>query len=224
MVASVAMVTGMTGLAGAQHRGQLFRLDADDADVGVGFLERAGHAADQATAADGDDDGFKVGNLVEQFQADGALAADDLGIVKGMDEGSALFDAAAQGFIAGFVVAGAEQNHFGSVAARGGHFDLRRGQGHDDLRLDAARGSVESDTLGVVPGTGGNHPALALGFAQREQLVQRAALLERAGSLQVFKLQVQRQSGQLREMMRKLARRDVNGFADAGAGRLDAGE
>ena len=74
MVASAAMVTGCAGLAGAQHGGQLLRLDADDADLGIGFLESAGDAADESAAADGNDDGFDVGHLLEEFEADGALA------------------------------------------------------------------------------------------------------------------------------------------------------
>ena len=150
--------------------------------------------------------------------------ADDFGIVEGMDEGAALFDAAAQGLFAGFVVAGAVQNDLGAEAARGGDLDLRRGQRHDDLGANAAGRGVEGDALGVVAGAGGDDAALALGFAQREQLVERAALFEGAGALQVFKLQVQRQAGQLGEMMRELAGRDVDGVADARARGLDAGE
>ena len=67
-------------------------------------------------------------------------------------------------------------------------------------------------------------PRLRSVSLEREQLVQRAALLERAGALQVFKLQVQGQAGQLGEVMRELAGRDVNGVADARARRLNAGE
>ena len=83
---------------------------------------------------------------------------------------------------------------------------------------------MEGDALGVVAGAGGDDAALALGFAQGEQLVERAALLERAGALQVFKLQVQGQAGQFREVMRKLAGRNMNGVADARARRLNAGK
>ena len=93
MVASAGMVTGVAGFAGAEHGGQALGLNADDADLGIGFLEGAGDAADEAAAADGDDDGFEVGNLLEEFEADGALAGDDFGVVEGMDEGAALLPA-----------------------------------------------------------------------------------------------------------------------------------
>jgi len=39
-----------SSLAGAQHGGKIFRFDTDHANLGVGFLERAGDAADEAAA------------------------------------------------------------------------------------------------------------------------------------------------------------------------------
>ena len=86
------------------------------------------------------------------------------------------------------------------------------------------RRGVEGDALGVVAGAGRDHAPLALRLAQREQLVQRAALLEGAGALQVFQLQVQRQAGQFGKIVRKLAGRYVNGLTDARACRLNAAE
>ena len=114
-----------------------------------------------------------------------------------MNEGAALFNLAAQGLFAGLVVAGAVQDDLGAVAPRGGHLDLRRGQRHDDLRANAVGRGVESDSLGVIAGAGRDDAALALRFAQGEQFVERAPLLERAGALQVFELQVEGHAGQL---------------------------
>ncbi len=204
--------------------GSFFRLHANDADFGIGFLERAADAGDEAAAADGYDDGFEVWDLFEQLEGDGALAADDVGVVEGMDEGSAFFDAAAECFFAGLVVACAVQNYICAEGPGARHLDLRRGQRHDDLCADAERRGVEGDALRMVAGAGGDDSALALDFIEREQLVERAALFEGAGTLQVFQLEVNGQPGQLREMMREMAGRDVDRFADAGAGRLNAGE
>ena len=111
------------------------------------------------------------GTCSSKFEADGALAGDDFGVVEGMDEGAAFFDAAAQGFVAGLVVAGAVEDDFSAIAARGGDFDLRRGQRHDDLGANAARGGVEGDALSMIAGAGGDDAALALSLAEREQLV-----------------------------------------------------
>ena len=141
-----------------------------------------------------------------------------------MNEGAALFDAAAQGLFAGFLVAGAVEDDLGAEATRGGDFDLRRGQRHDDLGANAKRGGVEGDALGVVAGAGGDDAAVTLHLAEGEQLVERATLFEGAGELEVFKLQVQRQTGQFGELVGELAGRNVDGVADARAGCLDAGE
>ena len=148
-------------------------------------------AADESAAANGDDDGFDVGNLFEEFKADGALAADHFGIVEGMDEGAAFFDTPAHGFVAGFVVGGAMKDDFSSIGAGGGNFDLRRGEGHDNLRADAALRSVESNSLRVVAGAGCDDSTLAFGFAQGEELVECAALFERSGALKVLELEMQ---------------------------------
>ena len=83
---------------------------------------------------------------------------------------------------------------------------------------------MEGDALGVVAGAGGDDSALALGFAEGEELVERAALFERAGALQVLELEVQGQAGEFGEMMRELAGRDVDGALDARAGGLNAGK
>jgi hypothetical protein len=101
---------------------------------------------------------------------------------------------------------------------------LRSRKGHNDLGADAAGGGVEGDSLGVIAGTGGDDSLVALGLVECEQLVERSTLFEGAGALQVFQLEMEGQADKLRKMMRKLAGRNVNGFADAGAGGLDAGE
>jgi hypothetical protein len=79
---------------------------------------------------------------------------------------------------------------------------------------------MKGDALSVVAGAGGDDAALALGLRQSEQLVESAALFEGAGSLQIFELEVERETGELRKMVRELARGDVYGVADACAGCL----
>ena len=82
---------GVAGLAGAEHGGELVGFNTDDADTGAGLFEGAGDAADEASAADGDDDRFQIRHLLQELEGDGSLAGDDFGVVKGVDEGSALF-------------------------------------------------------------------------------------------------------------------------------------
>ena len=73
-----------------------------------------------------------------------------------------------------------------------------------------------------LPALAAMTPRLRFGFAQREELVEGAALFEGAGALQVFELQMQRQSGEFGKMMRELAWRDVDGALDARACGLNA--
>jgi len=213
---------GSAGFACAKHRRQALGLNTDDADFWVGLFESARDSADKAAAADGDDDSFNVGDLFEEFEADGSLTADDHGIVEWMDEGAAFFDAAAESLITGFVVTFSEEDDFGSVCAGGGDLDLRRGEGHDDLRADATRGCMEGYALSVIAGAGGDDSALAFGFAQREELVEGAALFKGSGALKVLELQMNGEAGEFRKMMRELARGDMNGVFDAGARGLNA--
>ena len=73
----------------------------------------------------------------------------------------------------------------------------------------------------MVACAGRYHSPLAFRLAQCQQLIQRSPLLERARALQVFELQVNGQAGQLRQMVGKMAGRNMNGFADARARRVN---
>jgi hypothetical protein len=81
---------------------------------------------------------------------------------------------------------------------------------------------MKGDSLGVVAGTGGDDALVALSLVQGEQLVESSALFEGTCALQILKLEMDGQAGQLRKMVRKLAGRDMDGVADAGSGGLDA--
>jgi hypothetical protein len=73
------------------HGVGVVHLHADHLDLGAHGLDVAGHAGDQAAAADGDE--HRVERplvLAQDLHRDGALAGDHVGIVEGMDEGQAL--------------------------------------------------------------------------------------------------------------------------------------
>ena len=90
-------------------------MHSDDADFGICFLDGAGNATDQATAADRDYDHLNFGMLLQYFQSKRALACDDRVIVERMDESEMLLLAAPYGFFASFVVICADQNDFSPV-------------------------------------------------------------------------------------------------------------
>src|SRR5450830_808197 len=76
----------------ARHGVGIGGLYADDFDVRTHCLDIGGDARDQAAAADGDEDGVnRIRMLAQNFHANGALAGDDIRVVKRMDEGQFQF-------------------------------------------------------------------------------------------------------------------------------------
>ena len=66
---------------------RVFRFDSDDLYVGSELFEGEGNSGDESTTTDGDEDGFAVrGKLLMQFDSNGSLPCDDVGIVIRMDE------------------------------------------------------------------------------------------------------------------------------------------
>jgi len=159
--------------------------------------------------------------LLEEFEADGALAGHDVGVVEGVDEGEVLLGGEAGRLFAGLVVVGAVEQYLCAKAACGGHFDEWRGERHDEEGADAAGGGVVGNALRVVAGGGGDDAAGGLLGREGGDAVERAALLEAAGHLQVFELEVDLLAGERGEELRVRARRVVDGAAQALAGRLD---
>jgi hypothetical protein len=162
--------------------------------------------------------------LLEEFQPDGALPGDDGVVIEGMHKGEVLGLAAAQGLFESFVVVRAVQNHIGAITARRRDLDQRRGQRHANLGADAKLAGVVGHALRVISGRGRDHALGAFFGAEREQLVQRAALFESAGPLQVVELQIDLVGGGFGKRRRKRARRKVDGVANAAQGRLDVVE
>ena len=162
--------------------------------------------------------------LLEELQADRTLPGDDDVVIEGMDEGEMLSLTAAERLFTSFIVVGAVQNHIRAVTARCRNLDERRGQRHANLGADAKLAGMVGNPLGVISGRGCNHPLGAFFGAEREQLVQRAALLERAGALQVVELQVNLVAGGLGKCLRTRAGREVDGVANTAQGGLDVVE
>ena len=82
-----------------------------------------------------------------------------------------------QRVLAGFVVIGAVEDHFGAVILRGRHLDQRRGRGHDDGAANPAPRGVIGDGLRVISRRGGDHAALRLFRAEQQNFIERAAFL-----------------------------------------------
>ena len=63
--------------------------NADDPDGRIEALQRRCDTGDQPPARDGDDGGGKVADLVADFQAEGPLPGNDIGMIEGWHQGHA---------------------------------------------------------------------------------------------------------------------------------------
>ena len=207
-----------------QHRGQSRRLHADHFHFGPQFLDRASDAGNQSAAAHGNDHRLQLRALLEQLEADRALAGDYGDIVEGVHKREPLLGGEFQGMLTGFVVIDAVEDDISSVILCGRHLHHGRRRGHDDGAADFAKCSVIRDRLGVISRGGADHAALLFFRAEQKDFVERAAFLVCAGHLQIFELEIHLLSRGRGELGGIWARRIVNGIANAVGGFSDHGE
>ncbi len=191
-------VDGDPGVERLDGRVRSRRLHAHHAHLGVSRFHRDRDAGHQPAPADGDDEGVDRGIVLEDLEADRALACDDGGIVKSVDERPS-FAGELPGVLVRLVVVLADEPDLGAVAPGCG--DLCGGGvlGHDHGAGHAEVGGGQGDALGVVTGGGGDDAALPLGFRECGDLVEGAAEFERAGALQVLEFEVDLPAGQAAE-------------------------
>ena len=203
------------------HRWTQLGLDADHLDLRLDRPRRRGAARDQAAAADGHHQHLEPGHLVQHLQRHRALAGDDMGVVVGMDEDAPLPSAPIRREAGGLGQAVAVQHHRRAEALGVGDLVERRRARHHDGRRDAECGGVKGDRLGVVARRHGDDAGAPFRRAQRQQLVERATLLERRGVLQVLQLEEQPRAADLGQGARMHARRVHDAACDGGGGGAD---
>ena len=137
MVAAAGSITGLRRSSAASIAGSACGLDPHDPHLGTSFLYGAGDSGDEPSASDRHDYGIHIGNLLQQFQTDGALPRDDRWIVKSMKAYQILDPAAALGFFESLVIIGPEENHFRAPGSRRRYLHERRVFRHADLRPNA---------------------------------------------------------------------------------------
>jgi hypothetical protein len=188
---------------------------ADDLRPGAQRLHDDAHAGHQPSPADGDHHRVGLGLLAEDLERERPLPGDDVGVVEGVHEGEPLHLLQPARLGVRLVVVGALQHHPRAVGA--GVRDLHDGGGlgHDDGGGHPEPAGVVGHRLRVVAGARGDEAALALGGREQEELVQRPALLVRAGHLQVVELQVRVRAGEPGERLAARAGGEVDAIADA---------
>ena len=177
-------------MAGQVHGRRPRRLDAHDPAVRLQLLHRKGDAADETAAPDGHHDLLHVRQLLQDLQADGALAGDHQRVVERVGEGVALLLRQPLRLRRRVVIDAGHQHHLCAVATGGLHLADGRPGGHADHRLDPQPGCGQGNALGVVPRRAGDDAPGRLLRRQAADLVVGAPELEGPGQLQVFRLDV----------------------------------
>ena len=176
---------------GVEHTGCPRRLHAVHLALGAQALDGKGHARDQPAAADGHDHRVHILQLVQNFQADGALPGDHIVIVVGVDKGHAGFFLQLHGFVVRIVIGALYQAHLSAQAL--GAFHLHNGCAvrHAHHAFNAHAGGGQRHALRMVSGAAGHNAVAALFLAELADLIISAAHLKAAGHLQVFGFQIQ---------------------------------
>ena len=181
-------------------------------------------AADQPAAADRRHDRVEIGPVGEEFERDRPLAGDDRRIVIGVDKGEPVFMGERLGRFARGDEAVALQHDIGAQAFCALDLDERGAFGHDDSCRDTEAPGVIGHPLGMIAGRHRDDAGLPLRRAEGQQFVQRAALLERAGAVQGFELQMDLAAGELGQPRRGDGRRALHRAGDRRGGAADIGD
>ena len=169
--------------------GSEFGFDTDDFHLGIRQLDGGGDAGDEASAADGSEDGFNFRKFLENFETNGALSGNDVFVVVGRHDDVSMLGGEFFGSGFALVGAGADQNNFRSEFRGGLALDLRGVVRHHDDRFRFQRARSVGDTLRVISARIGDYAAIPFFVRQRSDLVVSATELEGADGLLVLGLQ-----------------------------------
>ena len=173
-----------------QHRRQSHCLHADDSYFGPQFSDSASHAGNEAAAAHRYHYRFQLRTLLEQLQADRALASDYGDVVKSVNKSEFLFAGEFEGMFASLVIIHAVEDYISSVVLRGRDLHHGRRRRHDDGAADFAKCGVIGDRLRMISRRGADHAAVSFFRAEQQDFVERAAFLISAGHLKIFELEI----------------------------------
>ena len=142
-----------------QHGGGTLCLHAVDLDIWLDHFDGIGNARNKSAAADGNDNGIHIRDLLHELERDGSLPRNDILIVKGVDKGISLFVTQLQCFFISVVVNALNEAHLGTVAL--GCLDLGDwcAVGQADDSLDAVALCRKCHALCVVARRAGDHAA-----------------------------------------------------------------
>ena len=203
--------------------GRAFGDRADHTHVWAECLDRERHARAEAAAAERHHHVGDVGHIFENFHADRALPAQHLVIVERRHVRHAFvlaqFDCVRGGLVEDLAV----QHDVGAVRLGGVHLERRGDFRHEDGCFGAALACRIRHALCMVAGGGRDDAALELFVGERGDLVVCAADLERAGDLQVLRLEQDRMTGHLGQHRRGDDLRVLRGSVQTAGGQFQFG-
>ncbi len=175
-------------LQGRGQRWHLGRLDPNEAHRRFQRLDGHRHACGQPPAPHRQDHGVHFGQVLDDFEPQGALAGDHFGVIKGVNESISLGHQGL-GPLQGLTQVPAMEDHFGAIALGGQLLGNGGPLGHDDGSRQSQLGGSKGHPLAMVARRGGHHPDPLAPLFEPRQAVDGPPQLERSGSLEVLQLQ-----------------------------------
>ena len=137
----------------SRHRIGIFRLHTDDSNLRAQLFYVSPNPGNESTAANRNKDGVQVSCvLLQDLEADRALASDHVRIIVRMDKGEAPLLTEHHGMLVGLIITIPVQHNLSSETSHGIHFDVRRGPGHDDCGPALQMVCSQRHALGMVTG------------------------------------------------------------------------
>ena len=200
------------------------RFCTDDLDGGSLCARRHRVAGDQPAAPDRNHEQVEVGNLFQHFERNRPLPGDHPFVVIGVDEGEAALPCDRLGPHLRLRNRFAVEHHLGAVGLCRLDLHERGRYRHHDRDRNAQPPGVVGDRLRMIAGRHRNDAAGALGWRERSELVEGAALLERIGDLEVLIFDEDLRAGQRRQFGRRQHRRTQDVARNDTPRRLDIRE
>ena len=178
-------------MEGVVHAGCACCLYAVNLNLRTQAFDSEGYAADKSAAANRYDYCFNIWQLVQNFQADAALAGNNKLIVVWMDKGHACFFLQLYGAVMCFVVGTGNKLHLRAQALGVFYLHNRCAVRHADDAFDAHAGCSQCYALRMVAGAAGDNALACFLRCKLADFVVGTAYLETACYLQVFCFQIQ---------------------------------
>jgi len=200
---------GTAGCKCRRERRRRVHFASEDAHLGPDASYRCRDAAAQTAAAEWNENGIHIGQVLEDLEPDRAVAGHHIDIADRMDERSRLQwrVSVLDENVPPLVVR--QRDRFRSQALDRLELGVRRAIGHDDGASNSESPRIPRDTLRHVPGAGCVHARLQRAGIEHRYRIGGAANLERSDRLQVLELEIELAGASVVQTNQRRARHDA---------------